>query len=92
MTTREILRNGQRARWEWTRRLGLYKYIVLFGVLAYGLPHVFSDDVFRESKPTADTVRAFHRLFSGSLALHRHLRQSADMAIVRKEVSRKWHR
>jgi hypothetical protein len=38
MTTREIFRNAHRARWEWTRRLGIYRYILLYGLLGWGLP------------------------------------------------------
>src|SRR4051794_14617328 len=38
MTTREILRQAQLARWEWIRRLGFRQYVLRFGVVAYGLP------------------------------------------------------
>ena len=38
MTTREILREAQRARWQWLRQLGFWKYVLRFGVIGWGLP------------------------------------------------------
>jgi len=38
MTTREIFSKAQLVRWEWIRRLGFRRYVLYFGVIAYGVP------------------------------------------------------
>jgi hypothetical protein len=68
MTTREILRNAQRARWEWTRRLGFYKYVGLFGVLSWGLPMFLLMTFFMSPHPQPPPS-LFFILFSAVLWL-----------------------
>ncbi len=42
MTTREIIRNANRAahraQWEWIRQLGMFRYIFIHGLVLQGLP------------------------------------------------------
>jgi hypothetical protein len=41
MTSREILKKAQIARWEWIRRLGFKRYVLRFGVVGFGVPMFF---------------------------------------------------